>query len=163
MKGRRLLIVAVALALVFSFAWLWRAAGDGVTDRVAVPEGSSATVNGVVYRLQSLRTSDRVPSGTAGQVVATRGAALVEATVTYDATGQAGDVYCSLELVAGETSWQPERGWLPPEGLASFCDSGSGGTVTALFEVPRGFLAAVQGVGVTNPGGTSPLLLGSPG
>jgi hypothetical protein len=163
MRDRRLLVVAVALALVFSAAWLWRAAGDGVTERVAVPDGASTTADGVVYRLASLRTSERVTSGAASQIVATRGATLVVATVRYDATMQTGDVYCGFALVAGEATWEPEFGWLPPEGQASFCDSGSAGTVTALFEVPQGFLDQVQGILVTNPGGASPLLLGRPG
>ncbi len=60
--------------------------GDRVTDRLAVADGASATVGGISYRLESLRTSDRVTSGLAGQVVATGGATLVVASVTYDAT-----------------------------------------------------------------------------
>jgi len=163
MRDRRLLIVAVALALVFAVTWLWRAAGDGVTDRVEVGAGASTTVDGVIYRLESLRTSDRVTSGAADQIVATRGATLVLATVTYDATAATTPVYCNFELVAGDANWDPEMGWTPPEGEAAFCDSGSTGSVSALFEVPQGFLSRVQGVGITNPDGALPLLLGRPG
>ncbi len=160
MSGRRLLVVAVTVALAFTVAWLWRGSGDRVTDRLAVADGASATVGGISYRLESLRTSDRVASGLAGQVVATGGATLVVASVTYDATRATGDAYCRLELVAGDVSWDPESGWLPPETASSFCGSGEAGTVSALFEVPNTFLTRIQGIGITNPDGASPLLLG---
>jgi hypothetical protein len=87
----------------------------------------------------------------------------VTVTVTYDATATTAPVHCSLELVAGEASWDPEMDWIPPRGEVAFCDSGSAGTVAAVFEVPEAFLSRVQGVGVSNPGGASPLLLGRPG
>lgn len=163
MRGQRLLAVAVAVALAFTVAWLWRGSGDRVTERLVVADGATATVGGISYRLESLRTSAWVSSGLSGQVVATGGATLVIASVTYDATHATGEAYCSLELVAGDISWDPESGWIPPESASSFCGSGGVGTVSALFEVPDAFLTRIQGIGITNPYGASPLLLGRVG
>lgn len=163
MNDRKLLAVAIAVALVFATGWLWRAAGDAVPDRSLVAPGGAATVDGVEYSLRSLTSSERVTTGTDRPVVAVSGAVLVLAEVDYDATGAAGSVYCSFELVAGETTWGAEFGYYPPEGGSVSCDPGKTGTASALFEVPRSFLTQVQGVGVINPGGTEPILPGRPG
>ena len=163
MNDRKLLGVAIAVALVFATGWLWRAAGDDVTDRALASPGAIATVRGIDYRLRSLTSSERVTTGSDREVVAVTGAVLVLAEVDYDATGSTGSVYCSFELVAGETTWGSEFNYSPPQGVSLWCDPGKSGTVSALFEVPRTFLAQVQGVGVINPGGTEPILLGRPG
>jgi hypothetical protein len=162
MRDRRLLVVAVTVALVFSIAWFWRAASDGVPDRVQVPEGTPASVGGVAYSLESLQATDRIASGAFAELVAVKGATLVRATVRYDASTVSEPVYCSLKLVAGETTWDAELGWVPPKGESSSCDSNTAGAVSAVFEVPQGFLGSVQGIEVINPDGADPVLLGRP-
>jgi hypothetical protein len=162
MKDGKLLGAAIAVALVFSTGWLWRAAGDAVPDRALVAPGATAQVGGVEYRLRSLTAAERFPTGSDQPVVAVTGAVLVLAQVDYDATG-VGSVYCSFELVAGETTWGAEFGYYPPEGGSVSCALKETGTVSALFEVPSAFLAQVQGVGVINPDGTEPILPGRPG
>ena len=163
MNDRKLLGVAIAVAVVVATGWLWRAAGDDVTDRAPAPVGAVATVKGVGYSLRSLTSGERVATGSDRPLVAVSGAVLVLAEVDYDATGAAGSVFCSFELVAGEITWGQEFGYYPPEGASVSCDPGKTGTVSALFEVPRAFLAQVQGVGVINPEGIEPILPGRPG
>jgi hypothetical protein len=163
MNDRKLLAVAIAVALVFATGWLWRAAGDAAPDRAVVTPGAAATVGGVDYRLRSLTAGERFPTGSDRAIVAVDGAVLVLAEVDYDASGSAGSVYCSFELVAGDTTWGAEFGYYPPEDGSISCGPGKTGTVSALFEVPRAFLAQVQGVGVINPDGTEPVLAGRPG
>jgi hypothetical protein len=163
MNDRKLLAVAIAVSLVLATGWLWRAAGDAAPQRSAVAPGAPASVDGVDYRLRSLTSGDRVTTGSDRPTVAVNGAVLVLAEVDYDATRAAGSVYCSFELVAGDTTWSSEFGYYPPGDGSVSCDPGRTGTVSALFEVPRAFLAQVQGVGVINPGGTEPLLPGHPG
>ena len=163
MNDRKLLGVAIAVALVFATGWLWRAAGDAVPDRSRVSAGAPASLDGVEYRLRSMTSGERVTTGSDRPTVAVRGAVLILAEVDYDATGATGSTFCSFELVAGDTTWDAEAGYYPPEGGSISCDPGQTGTVSALFEVPRTFLAQVEGVGVINLAGTEPVLPGHPG
>ncbi|MGV8907502.1 MAG: hypothetical protein ACOH1Y_00825 [Propionicimonas sp.] len=163
MIDRKLLGVAMAVAVLFATGWLWRAAYDDVSDRALVSDGATATVKGVDYRLRSLTSSDRVTTSSDRPLVAVSGAVLVLAEVDYDSTGAGGSVFCSFELVAGETTWDQEFGYFPPDDGSVSCDPGKTGTVSALFEVPRALLAQVQGVGVINTDGTEPILPGRPG
>ena len=161
MRDRRLLIIAVALALVFSAAWLWRATGDQTTARTAVPSGQPGRLGAVTYRLDSLQALDRAPSRYE-PVVPTEGAVLVLARISYDAAGTTTFFSCTFELVAGETTWRSDFGYFPPEPDSATCDPDTAGTVAVLFEVPARYAPQVEGVAVANPGGTEPLLSGTP-
>lgn len=160
MRDRRLLIAAVTLALVFSGAWLWRAAGDGTSPRNPVAAGQTGRLDAVTYRLASLQSLERATTRYDNPVVPARGAVLVLARIAYDAVGTRTYFPCTFELVAGETTWRSEFGYFPPEPDAGSCERNTAGTVAVLFEIPARYLEQVQGVGVTNPGGTEPLLLG---
>lgn len=162
MKDRRLVVAAILAAVVFVSVWLWRAAGDGEQFLSPLPAGQTATVDGVDYKLVSLLASEQVTAGS-GEVVAEDGAVLVLARLEYDATAHSGSLYCSFELVAGELHWRPEFGYYPAEPDSISCTVGESGTVSALFEVPKKLLAAVQGVAVLDPaGGPAPVLAGRP-
>jgi hypothetical protein len=162
MRDRHLLVVAIALALVFSGAWVWRAAGDGTSPRSPVPAGGTGRLDAVTYRLASLQTLGRTTTRYDNPVVPAQGAVLVLARIEYDAVGTPTYFPCTFELVAGETAWRSEFGYTPPEPDGGSCDRNTAGTVAVLFDIPARYLAQVQGVGVTNPGGTEPLLLGRP-
>ncbi len=162
MRDRRLLIVAVALALVFSAAWLWRAAGDEATDRIPVPAGQSGRLEAVTYRLVSLQALTRVPTRYAEPVVPVDGAVLVLARIHYDAAGTTTFFSCTFELVAGESAWRSDFAYSPPEPDSSSCDPNTAGTVAVVFEIPTHSVEEVQGVAVANPGGSEPLLVGTP-
>ncbi len=162
MRDRRLLVVAVTLALVFSGAWLWRAAGDGTSPRNPVPAGETGRLDAVTYRLATLQSLERATTRYDNPVVAAQGAVLVVARIDYDAVGTLTNFGCTFELVAGETTWRSEFGYSPPEPDGGSCDRNSAGTVAVLFEIPARYLAQVQGIGVSNPGGAEPLLLGRP-
>ena len=162
MNDRELLGVAIAVALVFATGWLWRAAGDDVTDRALVPVGAAAAVKGVDYRLRSLTSGERV--GTGSDRHSSPSAAPCWSLPRWTTTPPELPEVCS----AVSRSWpgrRPESGvrLLPTWGRLGFLRSRQGGTVSALFEVPRAFLAQVQGVGVINPEGTEPILPGRPG
>jgi len=162
MRDRRLLVVAVTLALVFSVAWLWRAAGDGATQRDPVPSGQAGRLDAVTYRLVSLQSLERTTTRYEKPVVPAPGAVLVLARIDYDAVGTRTFFGCTFELVAGDTTWRSEFGYTPPEPDSGGCDPDTAGTVAVLFEIPARQLELVQGVGVANPGGTEPLLVGRP-
>ena len=162
MRDRRLLVVAVTLALVFSGAWLWRAAGDGASQRNPVPAGQTGRLDAVTYRLASLQSLERTSTRYDNPVVPAQGAVLVLARIDYDAVGTPTYFPCTFELVAGETTWRSEFGYTPPEPDGGSCERNTAGTVAVLFEIPARYLEQVQGVGITNPGDTAPLLLGRP-
>lgn len=162
MRDRRLVVVAVMLAVVFSFAWLWRAAGDGATPRDPVPPGQSGRLGAVTYRLVSLQSLDRIPTRYGEPLVPAEGAVLMLARIDYDAVGTTTYFGCTFELVAGQTAWRAEFTYFPPEPDSAGCDGNAAGTVAVLFEVPATFVDQVQGVGVVNPGGPEPLLVGTP-
>lgn len=163
MRDLRKLAVAVVLAAVFAAGWLWRAAGDGVEQRTFLPAGQFAGVDGVKYRLATLRISRQVASGYSDQITPAPGAVLVLARLDYDASTHSGNLYCSFELVAGELAWDQLFGFAPTEPDSTSCTAGSAGTVSALFEVPEKFLDQIQGVEVVPPGGVAaPVLIGQP-
>ena len=162
MRDRRLLVVAVALALVFSAAWLWRAADDQSTSRTTVPAGQTGRLGAVTYRLDSLQTLARTPTRYDEPVIPADGAVLVLARISYDAAGTTTFFSCTFELVAGDTTWSSEFGYFPPEPDSSSCPPDTAGTVAVLFEIPARSVQQVQGIAVANPGGTQPILSGTP-
>ena len=162
MRDRRLLVVAVTLALVFSGAWLWRASRDGTSRRNPVPAGQTGRLDAVTYRLASLQSLERTATRYDNPVVPAQGAVLVLARIDYDAVGTPTYFPCTFELVAGETTWRSEFGFTPPEPDGGSCERNTAGTVAVLFEIPARYLEQVQGVGITHPGDTAPLLLGRP-
>ncbi|HEY3337856.1 MAG TPA: hypothetical protein VGK18_05100 [Propionicimonas sp.] len=162
MRDRSLLVVAVSLALVFSVSWLWRAAGDEATPRTPVAAGETGRLGAVTYRLVSLQAVERATTLFDDAVVPVQGAVLVLARIDYDAVGTSTFFACTFELVAGETTWRSEFGYSPPEPDSSTCDRNAAGRVAVLFEIPAHMVNQVQGVGVTNPTGAEPLLVGRP-
>jgi len=89
-------------------------------------------------------------------------AVLVLARIDYGAVDTRTYFGCTFELVAGETTWRSEFGYTPPEPDSGSCDRNTAGTVAVLFEIPTRYLEQVEGVAVTNPGATEPLLVGRP-
>lgn len=162
MRDRRLLVVAVALALVFAVVWVWRAAGDEATSRSPVAAGQTGRLGAASYRLASLQALERTTGRYDQLLVPEPGAVLVVARIEYNATGIKTFFPCTFELVAGESTWRSEFGYIPPQPADSSCRQNTTGTVAVVFEVPVGALDQVEGVAVVNPGGTTPLLLGRP-
>lgn len=149
----RLLLGSVLIAAVVAAAWMWWVAAHPFrqTHRVSSPEVQ--LTNGAQYTLVSLTTSDLLVDRLGVTKPATDGTVYVVATLNYDASPITDSGYsCSITLWAGQSQWDPEYFYSPPEPQQSRCDPGSRGQVVAAFEVPRRYLNQVDGVGLNDPG-----------
>ncbi len=149
----RLLLGSVLIAVVVAAVWMWWVAAHPFrpTHRVSTP--TVQLTNGAQYTLVSLTTSDLLVDRLGMTQPAATGTVYVLATLNYDASTITDPSYsCSIKLWAGQSQWEPEYFYSPPEPQQSRCDAGSRGQVVAAFEVPQRYVSQVDGVGLNDPG-----------
>lgn len=147
-------MLAVLIAALVAGGWMWWVVAHPFRPTHRVTTSAVQVTTGARYTVVSLTQQDVLVDryGATRQPLA--GTVWVVAAVDYDATTVTSDTYsCQIVLWAGQDQWDPDFGYSPPQPQRTLCERGTSGQVVAAFQVPRRYVAQVDGVGVNDAGG----------